>query len=164
MKVIRRLKKQVGESLLEVTISLGLALLVVTALTVTTVNGLKNSQLSQNQLKATKYAQEGIERIRQIRERNCPVNLGSNSYVWYGPGSSIWGATFSGEILRFTINARECKLDQSTTPEPLDDGKFTRTVSMTEGPTNTKKVTVSVNWTDFSGNHESKLETSLTNN
>lgn len=161
MKILKGLKKQAGESLLEVTISLGLALLVVTALTVTTVNGLKNSQLSQNQLKATKYAQEGIERMRQIRERNCPVTFNSNQYVWYGPGDSIWLVDPAGKY-RFTITQTECRLDASTTPEELDNNKFKRSVSITG--TATKKVTVSVTWNDFSGSHESKLETSLTNN
>lgn len=168
MKIFKGLKKQIGESLLEVTISLGLALLVVTALTVTTVNGLKNSQLSQNQLNATKYAQEGIERVRQIRERNCPVTVGSTQYYWYGPGNSIWSIQLAG-FFKYTVNDTAvpavCRLEEVLVPETIESGKFTRSINIVDGvDQNTKKVTVTVNWSDFSGTHESKLETSLTNN
>ncbi len=64
---------QKGQSLLEIVTLTGVILAVVTGLTITVINGLKNSQFSQNQTQATKLAQEGLEEVRTIRDRNWMV-------------------------------------------------------------------------------------------
>lgn len=171
MRDIFKLLNQKGQSLLEITISLGLILIVVTALTITTVNGIKNSQLSQNQLQATKLAQEGLEKVRQIRELNCPVRLSDSGswteYKWYGfDPLLIWDKALglTGKDFRFnTLNETpSCALSESSADSSLNDPKFIRKINLiTDTSARTVKVTSSVSWTDFSGDHKTELTTIL---
>lgn len=166
------LKNQKGSTLLEVLVSLALVLFVVTALTITTINGLKNSQLSQNQLQATKLAQEGVEQVKQARERNCEIHLTGDliPYVWYGPGQSIFsrnlGADFKLNVPGIRLSGNPppppaCSLDQVTTDQVLEN-KFNRRITIQDDVgVNKKKVIVKVSWTDFSGPHTSEVVTIL---
>lgn len=159
-----------GSTLLEVLVSLALVLFVVTALTLTTINGLKNSQLSQNQLQATKFAQEGVEQVKQARERNCEIHLTADStpYVWYGPGQSIYsrnlGADFKLNVPGVRLGSLPrpvCSLDQVTADEVLES-KFNRKITIQDDVTvNKKRVIVRVSWTDFSGPHTTEVVTVL---
>lgn len=157
------IKNNRGSTLLEVLVSLALVLFVVTALTITTINGLKNSQLSQNQLQATKLAQEGVELVKQARERNCPVSIigESTSYFWYGPGQSIWSRAFVPTDFKMNSSGSSCSIDQVTKDEVLEN-KFNRKITIEDsGALNRKKVTVRVSWTDFSGAHTTEVVTVL---
>lgn len=158
---------QKGQSLLEIVIALGLALIISTGLIITTVNGLKNSQFSKNQAQATKYAQEAIDQVRTIRDRDytvcgpsnidrfsdlwpvgvcsvaCSYNLKKSSTDGYCPGdksSPIW-------------------LKDSSSPETI--GNFKRQILIDTFALNQKRVTVNVSWTDISGFHQSQLVTIL---
>jgi hypothetical protein len=62
-----------GQTLLEIAVMMGVILIVVGGLTITVINGLKNSQFSQNQIQATKLAQEGLEKVKLISENNWQV-------------------------------------------------------------------------------------------
>lgn len=66
-------KKQAGQSLIEVLIALTVTIVMIVALIAFVLTGLKNAQLAQNQSKATKYAQEALEKIKAIRDRNGQV-------------------------------------------------------------------------------------------
>lgn len=158
------MKNSKGSTLLEVLVSLALVLFVVTALTITTINGLKNSQLSQNQLQATKYAQEGVEQIKQARERNCKIFVTGESdpYVWYGPGQSIWNRSLGATDFKLNVSGTECNLNQVNSEETIVS-KFSRKITLQDDGSNSdrKKVTVKVSWTDFSGAHKSELITIL---
>lgn len=159
------MKNSKGSTLLEVLVSLALVLFVVTALTITTINGLKNSQFSQNQLQATKFAQEGVEQVKQARARNCPVKFTADTtpYVWYGPGTQIWVTSFTvspPRQFKFATSENICSLDQVTSGEVLA-GKFKREILIEDSGTDKKEVIVKVSWTDFSGAHETKNITIL---
>lgn len=58
-----------GQTLLEIIVAVGVAVLLITGLVVGTSVSLRTSQYGQHRSKATKYAQEGIEIIRNIRDR-----------------------------------------------------------------------------------------------
>lgn len=62
-----------GQTLIELVVSIGFVLIIISAVAILTVNGLKNSQFSRNQIQATKLAQEGIEKIRNLRAQNYTV-------------------------------------------------------------------------------------------
>ncbi|MDO8429123.1 MAG: hypothetical protein Q7S88_00655 [Candidatus Daviesbacteria bacterium] len=64
-----------GQSLLEVVIALSAVGVVLGALLLITITGLNNNRFAQNQVKATKYAQETIDKIKSIRDRNGTVVL-----------------------------------------------------------------------------------------
>jgi len=166
-----------GQSLLEVTVLVGLALITVSGLVIVTVNGLKNSQYSQNQAQATKLAQEGMDEVKGIVQRNCAVSNGGN-YLWFnsqtGTGSDlVWNHNF-GQTFQI-VNYSTCDL---VTPglvlgthdiTPTATQIFTRDILIADdsscaSPSDCKLVTVTVNWTDFSGQHQSRLVTVLTEN
>lgn len=176
--------KERGQSLLEVTIAIGVAVLIVTAITIVTVNGLRNSQFAQNQTQATKLAQDGLEQVKAVRDRDGIVTIGSStaswsSQNWSGCGS---GCTFSlGRIdsqslcaASSNFNATACLLSSdSSKPQPIPSTIFYSLITILdcssssspppECGANQKKITSEVSWSDFSGSHQSYLETILAN-
>lgn len=157
------LKNQSAQSLLELIIVLAIAIIVIGALAIVTITSLRNANLSKNQLQATKYAQEGMERVRSIRNRNGDIVYDGNpqkfSFLW-----DIKLRNDCGDPCSFFLNSTNNSLTQSDILfEPLAGG-FERRVYLTDegGSWREKKtVTVLVNWVDFSGKHESKLITIL---
>lgn len=59
-----------GQSLIEVLVGLATAVLIIGAITVATISALNNAVYSKNQNLATNYAQQGIEIVRNLRDRN----------------------------------------------------------------------------------------------
>lgn len=59
-----------GQSLIEVLVGLATAVFIMGAITAATISALNNSVYSKNQNLATGYAQQGIEIVRNLRDRN----------------------------------------------------------------------------------------------
>lgn len=59
-----------GQSLVEVMVAVAILVLVLTALVLGTTLAIRNANFAQNQARATKYTQEGIERVRAYRDQN----------------------------------------------------------------------------------------------
>lgn len=157
-----------GQTLLELTILIGVMLAVVAGLAITTINGLKNSQLSQNQAQATKIAQEGLENLRTAKERNCSVVISGVSYKWYGDGSLIWDINVAMPT-SVQVSLGSCTVSEQTNDNANMSAtlinRFTRVITIQDevGNMNQKKVVSSVSWTDISGLHNSNLVTILSN-
>lgn len=154
-----------GETLLELTMAAGLAVLVIAALTITTIIGLRNSQLSQNQTQATKLAQEGLEKVRSLRSRNQTVCLVSNS-------PQNWDDLYASDFVKteFKFGGSGCpepatSLAVSSAPDlsPTNDLPFTRRIYLEKSSSNQITVTSLVSWTDYSGPHQTQLITILSN-
>lgn len=167
-----KLSPEGGQSLLEIVIAIGLALIISTGLVITTVNGLKNSQFSKNQAQATKYAQEAIDQIRTIRDRDYAVCGPSLSVAKF---SDLWPSDVCSLACTYTLKRSSvdgyCPGDTSSPiwlkispPAQETIGNFNREIKIETFSANQKKVTVKVSWTDISGNHESQLVTILANN
>ncbi|MBI2011561.1 hypothetical protein HYS91_02215 [Candidatus Daviesbacteria bacterium] len=161
-----------GQSLLEITIALGVAVLVITALTVTTLIGLRNSQFSQNQVQATKLAQEGLEKIKQMRNRNTYIcSEDGTNYSWKideAPTANIWQNLPVGtsSAYYFIPTQGNCELKNAlNTSETQLSGIFHRKIFVENinGEQMQKKFTAQVYWDDPSGSHKSELITILTN-
>ncbi|MBI3069818.1 MAG: hypothetical protein HYY87_00750, partial [Candidatus Levybacteria bacterium] len=58
-------KVQKGQTLIEVLLALGTAVVVLSATVVAVLSALNNAQFSKNQSLATQYAQEGMEVMRK---------------------------------------------------------------------------------------------------
>lgn len=197
---------ETGQSLMELTVVLAVAILVIGALTFATIASLRNAQFATNQAQATKLAQEGIEKVRIGRNRNQCINLPLTDTVnsWNGNradcGPIHAGAT--GAIWDYRIDNGNCGNPSTTPPQycyfnlikcpanqasctnqgvlnyltsftpsparPYPPGTesippFNRTVILSDDLNYQiqKTVTVIVTWSDFSGQHESKLTTIL---
>lgn len=173
-----------GQTLLEITISLGVAVVVVTALTIVTISGLRNSQFAQNQATATKLAQDWLEQVRSMRDQNATVCdpirgvYNWNDLVTGLYSSSPWNNNCGSSACYYVVRTNPptgCTGNPNTTTATLlipvtqntpdTQGSFTRIVSIQNygipPDPRQKKVTSTVSWNDFSGPHSSILETIL---
>lgn len=165
-----------GQSLVEVVIALGIAVIIVIAFTNATITSVRNSQYSKNQNLATKYAQESIELIRAIRDQNTVGSVSGDSINTWG---DLWGMNlknrnptpsgytgycFSLNKTELTIATRLTCTDD--TDENLDGTNlFYRKINVTDdGIVLTKKqINVKVYWSDNRGQHKTEVSTFLTN-
>lgn len=161
-----------GQSLLEITLTLGIAALVISAIAITTIIGLQNSEYSQNQIQATKLAQEGLEAIRSMRDNDTPVTYLINPYCWNDSDTNkVWTLSTGTYYLRLSSTPGSACSGYSalsdSPSEPKIQGKFNRTVLMEPAFIAAGqyqiKFTVTVSWVDSSGTHQSALATILTN-
>ncbi|MBI2021688.1 hypothetical protein HYS93_02255 [Candidatus Daviesbacteria bacterium] len=167
---------QKGQSLLEITVTIGLIVIVVTALTLTTILSLKNSRFSKDQVKATKYAQEGLERVRAIKGRDYAVckpsvtSVAKFSELWSTSNICPVGCKFV--LTQASISSCPVALApdspfwllESSSLEQISDG-FTREIVIKDidDGTKQKQVFSRVFWSDVSGKHSSELVTILAN-
>lgn len=169
---------QKGQSLVEITIAIGIVLLVLGALTITILIGLKNSQFAQNQLQATKLAQAAMENIKRIRDRNIPICVTEgppaiNSYYWdeNDPAKqpTLWEEPgWDGEVKFYLItgSGSPCGLTDDASVEEGEsslDTKFSRYIYITYEEANKINFSAEVSWNDSGGEHKSQLTTILTN-
>lgn len=181
MKLLRNYN---GQSLLEVTIMIGVVALVGSGLAFVTLTSLRNSQFSKNQVQATKLAQEGISQVRAIRDRHYTVCKNAN------PPLNQWNASFWSSLpcpapvgpatpvclftLQNTPKTVNCSGISTSVTDPawlyeyqanqdIVNSIFSRKVIITDIDANQKKVEVTVSWNDASGTHKSDLFTILTN-
>jgi type II secretory pathway pseudopilin PulG len=183
---------QKGQSLLEITISIGIAAIIITALTVITITGLRNTQFAQNQSQATKYAQDWIEQVRTIRDRDGWIMISSNPTAWSGSGwnncGEVAGCSFTiGSYVSGSPSTCNATLPTSistpclfstSVPQTITGTIFSRKITIrdcnakppppAEDPDpkctgKQRKVTVEVSWVDASGTHKSQLSTILAN-
>lgn len=104
--------KESGQSLVEVLVALTIATLVVVTLIIVVLAGLKNSQFAQNQSRATKYAQEAMEKIKTIRDRNGTVQLNDQG-LW---GTKCATQCYSTDGICHFSDLWSCDLSSSFTP------------------------------------------------
>lgn len=165
LSMSKTLKKYSGQSLIEVVVALGIVIIIVTAIAISTTSGLKNAQFSKNQTQATKIAQEGLEAVKVIKRDNCPVVINNNQYFWANTNQNalIWDrqqSELEGEIFQYTLSpAENCKL-QDNGKKAID--QFTQTIYLTSKGNNRINITSEVEWVDASGIHNVRLETLLT--
>lgn len=64
---------QKGQTIIEALVALSTILLIITAISIVVVSGIYNSTYIKNQNEANKYAQQGIEIVRNIQQNNLSV-------------------------------------------------------------------------------------------
>ena len=169
-----------GQSLMELIVVITVIVFVVGALTFATIASLRNAVFAQNQAQATKLAQEGTEKVRSERDRGNPIsgfNIGSDNIASW-QDSNLWSNQINGNCgdiaatpptyCYFKINnSGRLQYLTSASSIPLSTveviGLFKRAVILSDDVDfqTQKTVMVIVTWTDFSGQHESKLTTIL---
>lgn len=177
-----------GQTLLEVVVVMAVGIVVVSAIVFATIASLRNAQFASLESRATGLSQEGLEKVRGIRNRNGVVNFtgcptgsscpptalktisrfdnsldGSGNIVDNG----LWDFTLSCTSPYFNCyfifdSSGNLNGVASSGIETITGG-FTRQILIENGNDGTKekKITSLVNWTDFAGVHTSRISTVL---
>ena len=82
-----------GETLIEVLIALSVAVVLVTAIAVVGISSLNNAQFVQSQDQSSDYAQEGMELIRNVRNRDYVGFRTYSGTYCFGEEQTILGAS-----------------------------------------------------------------------
>lgn len=152
-----------GQTLLELVVVVAVSVLIIGALVFATISSLRNAQFSKNQSQVTKLAQEGIEKVRSLRDRNGAVYYTRDDSTQTSNFNDLWSITFRCPTnCYFSYIAGILTGGASTSFEPIPPSFQRQFQIEDEGDgTTQKKFTSIVKWTDFSGIHESKLTTLL---
>jgi len=138
--MIRRSRS--GQSLIEVVVATGIAMLILVALVAGAMTAVRNSQFSRTKARAMQLSQEAIEWIRGEREKGWS-EFTDNS------------GTFCLDGLSFTKN-RACSLSEKIF------NQFTRQAVLVKESDEKIKVTITTSWTDSNGEHSEEIITYLT--
>lgn len=134
------MKKNSGNSFVEVVIVVTLVVVVVTALVAGTIASLKSTNFTTLKSRATKYAQEAIEIARDERDSSWNTFAARGNQVWCLDKNGVW----------------------STAPCSVNvDNTFTRSLNFVVSG-NGMEVTALVTWKDGAGNHTSQIQTYFT--
>lgn len=159
-----------GQTLLELVVVIAVIVVVVAALVFATIASLRNANFAKNQAQGTKLAQEGLEKVRSIRDRDLD---GAIDYIRGTDGShaskfsDLWDVDLvcPSNCYFYFNQPNVLKGGADSEKIPPDNPLFKRQIiieNYTDGKKQ-KKVTAVVSWTDFSGSHESRLTTVLSN-
>lgn len=162
--MITNLRTESGQSLLEVLTALGVAAIVVVALSVLAVSSLRNAQHARAQAEATKFVNEGIEQVRTVRDQQ-----GWNTFSTFSvtPPNNCYSVNTSSTP--WILQGETCG-----TPPIVGSTQFTREIQLEDAsidvvssgclspPCPGRRVTVTVSWTDSFGPNTSQAATILT--
>ncbi len=157
---------QNGQSLIEVIVASVVGILVVTALVLATIFSLRNASFAKNSAQATKLAQEGMEKVRTLRDRDGQVDytiLPGPPATYATKFNDLWPpvSLICPTNCYFYFNASGVLSGGTDTTLESIPPNFQRQIVIEDAGSNQKTVTVIVRWTDFAGKHESKLTTIL---
>lgn len=152
-----------GQTLLELVVVVTVIVFVVAALTFATIASLRNANFAQNQAQATKLAQEGLETVRSLRDRDT-----SGAGIWFESTACTTSVPSTCPSTQSTCPAGGCyfffnaskTLLNGTSVNTETVGNFKRQFFIEDVPEG-KKVTAVVTWKDASGGHESRVTTLL---
>lgn len=164
-----------GQTLIEVIVVAMVGILVVTALTFAVIFSLRNAGFAKNQAQATKLAQEGIEKVRGMRDRDSRITTSIDYPLDPSRKINIFSELFSADLSHTQCNTASgdapCYfrfisgvLSQGAGGNFEPVGVLKRQIQIgdeTASKDSQKTVTVIVQWTDSTGDHESILTTIL---
>lgn len=129
-----------GQTIVELIVVIGVAMVIVTALIVSSTASLRSSQYSKAKSQATKYAQEGMEVARALRDQSWDTffSLGDTppSEVWCLDSAEAWSPAVGGNC---PVNI-EGMFTRELTLVWEDTGEYTTRPHM--------NVTARVSWSD----------------
>jgi len=131
---INLLKRNHGQTIIEAAVALAAILITLSSIAVVMITSLNNSQFIKDQTVASRYAQQGMEYIKSIRN-NDPVTFFAYSGVkCFNQNNSI-SATSCATVNIANIYKREVEFDQNDSQCGADSSGLYGT-----------KVTVNVYW------------------
>ena len=126
---------QKGETLLEALGALAIIAIVITAVASAITTAVNSAQFNENQTLATKYAQQGVEEVRSIRNSNYTTFTGYNGLYCFSKGQTTLGSAQASCVTQNVDTfIRSIQIDQPPSVQSCG--------------TNLAKITVSVSFTD----------------
>jgi Tfp pilus assembly protein PilV len=141
-------QKKSGQSLVEVVVSVAISALIIVALLIGAVIGIRNVQFSRNQSRAMELNREASEWLRAERKFSW-------SKLW--SRGSAGGVTYCFSDLNFDLSS-SC----SSEDEDKIDGKFIREGVLRQEDSDKLEVTIITSWQDPMGEHNETITTYLT--
>lgn len=139
------MKKNLGQSIFELIVALGIAAIVVVGLLRVTTTSINNVVFSRTQGEATRLSQAAFEWIRQERDND-------------------WDAFFTRTNLTWCLSALSwTKSTPCSSSDYIAGTQFIREATLTQRSTNVIEVLLTVSWSDNLGEHEVRLDSRLTN-
>lgn len=100
-----------GQSMIEVLVALGAAVIIISSITTAVITSLNNTQFSESQNMATHYAQQGLDQMRQLRDND------------YG--------TFEGSVGIYCLGENQLLQQDNNTCRPnVYENRFIRTIEL----------------------------------
>lgn len=146
-----------GQSIVELVIGLGVVIILAMSLVGTNLITQKTSRSAQNEVQATKFAQQGTEEIRIIRDQNGYTTIPTSPTGCYKitKGNIQNPATWS-------LTTTDCITGGELIQSNSSETAFTRVVKSADSGTNRKIITVTVSWNESGNKRSVKNETFLT--
>lgn len=151
----KKLKSRSGQAMVELILTLSVALVIVTTIVAVVTVSLRNAYFARQQVVATHFAQEGLEWVRAQKESGW-------STISDKSGTSLQRYCISN--LSWPSTVLPCPAYGS--PQYITNTKFTRDLELINkdfipsiSGNETIEATVTVSWTDSLGSHKSKLTT-----
>jgi len=141
-------QKKSGQSLVEVVVSVAISALIIVALLIGAVIGIRNVQFSRNQSRAMELNREASEWLRAERKFSW-------SKLW--SRGSAGGVTYCFSDLNFDLSS-SC----SSGDDDKIDGKFIREGVLRQEDSDKLEVTIITSWQDPMGEHNETITTYLT--
>lgn len=126
-----------GQSLVEMLLAISVIIIVILALIGITTASVRNASFARNQALATKYAEEGVEKVRVYRDSSTWATFVANCET--GASLAALPSPFSRIVDCYALDLTNCSQDKDTC-----------------------EVRVTVSWADSSGDHQSELKTQFT--
>ena len=154
---------QLGQSLVEVLVALGVAAMLLSAITVVVVSSLRNAKFSENQNRASQYALQGMEIIRQIRDEKSNLDdLDNDDGPYYclgddailigrgvtGCGGNIGKRDIGSDVDLPNIYIREAEIYPPEIEDEINGEKVAGPYDNKVCKNDTYYVAVSVSWWD----------------
>lgn len=140
--------RQHGQSMVEIIIVIGIVLIIVTGLVVASTAALKGTRFTSTKSPATKYAQEGLELARKLRDTSW-----SAFFVKKDETGGLWCLNESGQWSGASGSVTNCANNVA--------GIYTRSVTFTWDGAR-MRIMATVSWIDGATTHKSELITYLT--
>ncbi len=134
MGIQQLLKINKGQSLIEATVALASIILTLAAITVAVTTSVSNSTFIKNQTVAARYAQEGMEYVRQLRNNKdvCLTTKGvqpnANDTYCFNSNTASCATTFTGGACSTVNIAGSFKREVQFTQDSSDCGGGTKVV------------------------------------
>lgn len=146
-----------GQSLIEVIVALGVAVILAVSLITTSLITQKSARSARNNTQATKLVQEYLEQIRIFRDRKGFPALVDTPITPSPPCHTL--NTTDADPVNWTLVVCSGGSGQSLT---FNNTQFTRKLVIANAGTNGKLITVSVSWSESGGPKAVSTQTFLT--